>query len=859
MPIREFLRRLQYLINRRRHDDALRQEMEAHRERMAMPRQFGNLRRLREESHDVWGWAWLDDVVRDVRLAVRLLARGPGFTVVALSSLALAFVLVAAALATVNAYLLRPLPYAAADRLYNVMYAPPGPWEPRGVSSLNWKALEDVVEFPITAQSDTFYLGDGAYAEARRALRVAPGFVKGLGVVPSVGRTLEEPDWQAESDAVAMIGHALWRDRYGSDPAILGRVIRVSVESKRGAPEAFRVVGVLPPGFYFGRDSRAIVDVLRPLPAPVQTYVVRLRPGVSAAAAERRLTEAVRAISGSLPSDWTGVHLDSSHDRYVRDLRPVLRGASVAVAAVIGLVCTNLAVLTLLRSMRRQKEWAVRQALGSGHWRLVRMLVVEATVLVGIALTVGLLLTHVGLGLLTPMVEERLGRPAPGGASSLSVDGTVVLLAGVVGVVVALSLALLPILAPRWGRVGDVLQRGRTSTTDGRLMRRLRSGLLACEIAGTLVILIGSGLFVRSTVNMLRADLGFEPDRFVRSRIVLKSADYADGPAYFRFYERFAEAASARTNAPVVFSSWPPFAQFPTLSIETPATMGTGTTAGVVRVGGGYFAASGIGLREGREITGADERTDAAVAVVSASLARRLSPDGSLIGRQIRSLDLTPGSSPGVWRTVVGVARDVRQGYFDSETSDVYFPFPPDARGRYGSFQVRTDMAVATLWPILRAVAGEIDPNAVVDEPQVAATDNEDLAGARFLARAFGVIGSGALLLATLGIYGVTSYSVRQRAREIAVRIALGATRGAIRRMFWRELGWVLAIGVVFGLVLAAAISRVIESHLYVVPADDGATMLAACVLLGSIGMLAAWWPVRQASRQNPMAVLKEG
>jgi putative ABC transport system permease protein len=436
----------------------------------------------------------------------------------------------------------------------------------------------------------------------------------------------------------------------------------------------------------------------------------------------------------------------------------------------------------------------------------------------------------------------------------------VLLFTGGVAVLVALSLAFLPMLAPWQERIGDILQRDRTASTDGRAMRRLRSTLLACEIAGTLVVLISGGLLVRSAISMLRSDLGFEPDRFLRSRIMLRSADYADGPAYFRFYARFTAAVSARTNAPVVFSSWPPFAEFPTLSAETTETIGAGVTAGVVRVGGGYFAASGIRLRMGREFTGVEERDDSPVAVVSETLARRLWPAGDAIGRQVRGVEAAPeGARTGPWRTVVGIAADVRQGYLDDMKSDIYVPFSPEERGRYGSFQVRTDMAVPAVWQMLRTVAAEIDPNAVVSEPQVAAAGNAELSGARFLARAMAIVSVGALLLAALGIYGVTSYSVRQRTREIAIRVALGATRHAIRRMFWREIGLVLLVGAGLGLACALAVARVIESYLYGVSANDLPTILAACLILGTIGVMAAWGPVKRTSRESPMAVLKEG
>lgn len=856
----ELLRRVAYLLNRRAHDAALQAEMDEHRARLDAPARFGNARRLREQSHEAWGWTWLDDVVRDTRLAGRSLRRQPAFTSTVVLSLALGIVLIASTLAVTNAYLGRTLPYAATDRLYNVMYAPPGPWEPGGMSSIDWASVDDVVEFPITAGGETYYVGEGSYAEVARGLKVSHSFVEGLQVRALLGRALDERDWGVDSDSVAMIGYRLWRDRYGSDPSILGRVIRADVESRPGLPETVRVVGVLRPEFYFGRDSSAVVDLMLPLRQPIRTYLVRLRPNVSVAFAEQRITEAARAVATGLPSDWTGVHLDSTRERYIGALRPVLRVVTAGAVFVLVLVWANVAVLTLLRGAHREGELAIRAALGSGRWRLTRMLAIEALVLVSTAMAVGLGIAHVTLGLLAPVIERRLGRPAPGGTAALSVDGTVLLLVGVVGVMLAVSLALLPILASRQRAIGDALSRNRSASGDGRAMRRLRLGLLTAQIAGTFVVLVGGGLLARSTWGMLRTDLGFEPDRMVRSQLVLRSANYADGAAYLDFYDRFAAAASTRLHAPVVFSNWPPFAEFPTQSVEDNSAADVLVRAGLVRVGGGYFGAAGTRLRQGRDLTADDERVDAPVAVVSETLARRTWPDGRALGRQVRAVEATPGGvRAGMWRTVVGVVADVRQGYFDSETADIYVPFSAETRGRYGSFFVRTDMMPANLWPILREVAAGLDRTAVVNEPQRASAGNLELEGARFFSRAMTMAAGGAVWLMMLGVYGVAAYSARQRAREVAVRVALGASPRTVRRLLWRESGTVMVVGIGVGFMTTLAFSRVLERYLYGVPARDLTTLTLACVCLAAAGILATWTTVRRASTANPTAVLKEG
>lgn len=854
--IGESFRRVWYLLNRDRIDAALRREMEEHRASMGDPRRFGNSRRLREDAHDVWGWGWLDDARRDARLAIRTLRRSPGFTAISIASLGVGFALTAATLAVLNAYVLRSLPYAGADRLYNVMYAPPGPWEPGNVQALDWRSVGDVVEFPVTAVGDTFYVADGGYTRTIRGLRAGLGLIEGLGVRATLGRTLGAPDFRPASEPVALLGYALWRDRYASDPSILGRRIRTERETG-GQVESFQVVGVLPPDFYFGRDSSTRPDLLIPLTEPRRTYMVRLREGVPPDFAARRLTEAARAVATDLPAAWSGVRLESAHERYVGPLRPVLTGITAAAGLVLVVVCANLAVLMVLRAVRRQKEIAVRAALGAERRHIARMLVAEGAVLCVTALGLALVLTRWLLGALAPVIETELGRPAPGGASAIAVDATVLVIVGTVGVLVALGLPFLPLLTPWQRRLAEALRTVGTSATDARMLRHLRSGLIAFEIAGTLVLFIGCGLLLRSAVTMLRTDLGFDPDRLVRARIVLRSADYPDSTAFYRFYDQFTERLAATAGAPVVFSNWPPFFDLPAQWIEADGRAGEGVRSGAMEVGGGYFATLGIPLRSGRELTREDGA--AAVAVISEALAHRLWPGQPALGRQVRAVARTEGGDrPGPWRTVVGVAGNVRQEYADPTVADIYVPITPASVGRFGSFYVRTDRPLGGLLTTARSVAAGIDPHAVVDLPRTVVSQNRQLAGTAFLTSMLTGFAAIAGALAMLGIYGVTAYGVQQRQREIAIRMALGSPGGRVVALFLKEGAMVLALGLLLGLAGAGAATRVLEHQLFAVRPFDPATLAATSLLLAAAAVLATWWPARRASRANPVVSLKE-
>ena len=800
-----------------------------------------------------------EGLARDFRQAVRTLSRARGFSIAVLTSLSLGFTLIASTAAVVSAYLVQPLPYSGGDRLFHVRYAPPGPWEPRGMSSLDWRLVEDVVAFPITATTVTFHLAEGGYAQSIRGLRVNRGFLEGLGVRAAFGRALTADDFAATDEQPALLGHALWRERYGADAGIIGRVIQADADSARPTTERFRVVGVLPPEFYFGGESSQRVDVLVPARTSARTYMVKLREGVPPATAQAALTALVGSVSPDLPGDWTGVHLESARERYVGALRPVLLGIFGASVLVLAIVCANVAVLMLLRGMRRQKELAIRASLGCGRLQLARMLLTESAVLCAAAVLIALLTSRILLDSIAPVIEAQLGRSAPGGAGSIAVDGMLMLLLGGTAALVALLLSLLPLIGLS-NNPGAAAIRLESGTSAGRRpARHLRSGLIAVQVAGTLVLLVSCGLFLRSALRMVQTDLGFEAEGLVRARIVLRSADYADAAAFSAFYRRFADQLSSVTGAPVVFTDWPPFAEFPKQSVEAVTSGGPLVNAGAITVGPEYFTTFGVRLRAGRDLTEQDTRGEP-VAVVSETLARTLWPNGGALGRQIRTVQPTPaGPRAGPVRAIVGIAADVRQGYSDSEVSDVYVPFAPAPPGRFGFFFVRTDQSPPLLLQTIRGVAAELDPHAVVGMPRALVSENRQRAGATFLSMLLTTVAAIAGLLATLGIYGVTAYAVQQREREIAIRIALGAARRGVVGSIMRQTLVVITVGLLAGAAAAGAATRLIAHQLHGVGALDPLTIGAATIVLASAAVVATWLPARRAARCNPVTILKGG
>jgi hypothetical protein len=352
---------------------------------------------------------------------------------------------------------------------------------------------------------------------------------------------------------------------------------------------------------------------------------------------------------------------------------------------------------------------------------------------------------------------------------------------------------------------------------------------------------------------MIGTDLGFRPDGLAASRVMLRARNYPDPASYRRFHERFARSVSDQTGSAVAFSSWPPYVPPPVHLVEPDA--GPAASAGSIAVSAGYFSTFGIDIRQGREFTPEEASGEAAVTVISETLARRLWPEGTAIGRRLREVEPMPsGPVTGPWRTVVGVAADVRQAYQDTNREDCYKPRTPD--GRFGSFYVRSRRPAPALSEDLRRAAAGIDPEAVINPARLVADADQTLAGTRFLTFMLTAFAAVAGFLAMLGIYGVTAYAVQQRQKEIAIRVALGASGAAVVRMFLREGALLLGAGTAAGLIGGAAVSRLLRSHLFGVQSYDGPTCLAASAVLLVAGLATAFRAARRAAATDAVSAL---
>jgi putative ABC transport system permease protein len=803
----------------------------------------------------------LQDLISDFRFAARSLRRNPGFTATAAISLALGVVFTASTLSVMNSYVVRAMPFPKSERLYRSLYDSPGQPEPRGLERVDWKSLSDVVEVADYSGLDRFVLYTENYPQEISALQCAPGALEAIGLRAALGRVFAAEEFRPGAEQVIMISNALWQERFGSSPSVLGKTIRVSAANSGETPAEYRIIGVLPPGFrYVDVYYRDPPDTAMPLTSPRPAYMVRLREGVQPAFAAQRIAQAVRGVATAIPAGWRGVRLESVHANYVRDVRSILTGLTVASGLVLLIVVTNIVVLMILRALRRQKETAVRVVLGAEPHRIARLLLTEAVLICGIALSFGVALTTITLRALGPQIEARIGRPVPGGVPALAMDGTVFLWIGGIGLLIVLAVTWLPMIGARPARLTESLRGEGRSGTDRPTVRRARTALVAVEVAASTALLIAGGLMLRSVAHLMATSLGYETKHVFRPRIQLPISKYRSGDvdAQVRFYDRLEQELSSIPNLSFALSTFVPFWEPPKRLFETTDVTNSELRASFTAAGPDYFQTLGIGLREGRAFTSRDRRGAEPVAVISESLARIIAPHGTALGRTIVSNESpSSGQSLRVQRTIVGVVNDIHQTHADVDLRDVYIPFAQTTT-RFASVYIRAGGSSQQWLETLRRVVASIDADVFVGPaPPLEVQAKEMLAGPRFITATLTVFALFAALLALLGIYGVTAYAVQQREREIAIRMAIGATSGNVIRMFLRNSAKVLLLGVAGGMFGGNAVSRILQSQLHGVERFDPWTITVTCIFLVTAGLFATWLPTLRVARTDPMAGLR--
>ncbi len=787
----------------------------------------------------------------DLGFALRSLVREPRFSGLVVGVLAVGIALNTSVFAVLNAYLIRPLPYPAADRLVSV----------RGWQSVSWTEVEDVFERAVSWDLDVFTIVGQGRSRLAPGAWITSDFLDVYAVRAQLGRTFTPEEDGRGAAAVAMISHRLWQETFGGTPDVIGRSFRAYTSDRPDDAELFTIVGVLPADFWYLNDY---TDVLVPIRGERAVYTGRLRPGVSPERAESALTEIAISRMEQVPPDFR-VQVLPLQEVHVASVRPTLLVLQAAALLVLLIACANAGVLLLVRAARRARELGVRRALGASGGRLARQLVLEGLLIAVAAGALGAALAHLGLGLVGESLEARLGRSVPGGLQALSIDGTVLLAAAAICGLVGVAFGLVPVFTSGRSRLSSTLAGGGRGGSEPRGQRRARNVMVTAEVALSLALLTGAGLMLQSAVHLQRRDLGFEPSRLVRGVIGLRDASYPTQAERVDLFSRLADRLERVQGVErVAVASTGPFTgTFMPRPVEGLGDREVSRAEAVTwLIDEGYFATMGMPVLRGRGFSVDDAQGGEPVAVVSAALARDLWGSLDVIGRSVRiPPQVMPGMTPpepGPWRRVVGVVEDVAREVGGSQAGDVYEAYR-QAEPLWMSVLIRERPGAVSVVPAVEAAVSELDPEVPlsyvqrIDEAVVRA-----MAPTRAMAGLFAGFSVFALVLAMLGLYGVIAYAARLRQRDVAIRMALGADRTSVTSLFVRQGLAVVAAGLVVGTLGGYWLGRALESQLHGVAAGDATTHGILALALAATAGVAVWLPARRAAGADPMGVLRE-
>jgi len=853
-------------------DDLVRSGMSREKAARMIQAEFGSTINIKADCREAFGVHLFDEFLRQLRYAARLLRKTPAFTATALLTLAVCFGANLTIFAVIDSVLLRPMPFPAPDRLMMVFNTYPKAGVDRDGSSLTnyYERRGRIPAFSSLSiyNYGTEIVGEPGSTERLQTMRVSPDFFTTLGLGPAIGRTFTDEETSSETDHVAVLSDAFWRQRYNADPNIIGKQIRVNSVQRT-------VIGVLPPSFRFlSSDARVFLPLAsRPEDrAPSRRHsggnviqmIARLEPNATIAQAQSEIDAQNAALEVDDPQAKMiadagfrslVVPLRADHVAAVRPTLLLLE-AGVLVLLLVGAV--NLMNLLLIRASGRVKELAVRQALGAGWRYLVSEVVVETTLLTLVGGLLGLAVGAGGVQLLRGLGADRLplgGRIAFDARSAL---------AGLVAAIVMGVVFAVPVVWFHLRRhLGNALQSESRGGTSGRGAQLLRHGFIVSQIALALILLAGAGLLGLSLQRVMAISPGFQSDHVLTGQILLPWADYPEA-GRLKFVESLMDKVD---HLPGVLSA----GVVNNVPFSGNIGKSAATVAGHVRrpgesarahysygVAGDYFRAMGFSLRAGRFLTADDSPRSARVCVVDEDFARYYWPQGSAIGQR-----LWDGSEAGTEAeafTVVGVVGGVKQaGLTDNEAQGaIYYPYS----FRIGDsvfVAVRTSLPPESLGLTLQRVVRQIDPDVPVDDLRSMDTRIADsLVARRSPALLAGLFSGIALLLTSIGTYGVLSYAVAQRRREIGVRIALGAQSGQIRIQFLSLSLRLLAAGTVLGLIGAWQAGRAMRSLLFEVPPLNVAVLAAAACVTAAVCLAACLLPSQRAAQISPMEALAE-
>ena len=806
----------------------------------------------------------MSQLFNDIRYAFRLLLKSPGFTLIAVLTLALGIGANTAIFSVVNAVLLRPLPYKDPSRLVLVIEKSKYPTITVSYENyLDWRDQSHSFESMEAIYGQNMTLTEKGEPERLVVRMVTSRFFPVLGVSPKIGRNFSADEDRAGGTPVAILSYGLWQRVFGGASDVLGRTVDLDAKP-------YTVVGVLPPGFKFFQDA----DVFLPFHPWAKTLpddrnwhpgilpVARLKSGATIEQARAEMVTISKRLEQQYPLYNTGCSSDVilAHDQLVQSSRPALLLLLGAVSFVLLIACVNVANLLLARAAARGREVAIRTAMGAGRVRIIRQLLTESVILSLAGAGLGLLMAWASLGPLLKVSASSLPQGTTAG-----LDGWVLAFTAGVAVLTGLVFGIFPALRTAKLDLRETLNESSRGSTAGPGHHRVGNALVSLEIALALLLLVGAGLLLRSFSRMQDVAPGFQADHLFVADIPVSQAAYAKPEQRFEFYDRLVEgartlpgvrAAGAATFLPV--SGGGSVIHF-NIAGRPPKSASDFTAAGYRAVTSGYFETLGVPLLKGRLFTPADRENAPAVCVINATMAKTYFPDIDPLGQHMQ-LGATPVKEIPMME-IVGVVGDVRPGLGTDPQAEMYLPYR-QADGLLPAFQLSVVMRTAgdplLQTSALRSALAQIDPN----EPLVKVRTMEDnmastVSQPRFRAWLIGIFAMLALLLSAVGVYGVMSYTVTQRTSEIGVRVTLGAQPQDVFRIIVGEGFRLALIGVGVGLAAALALTRLLRSFLFGISAYDPITFVGVSVLLTVVALAACFFPARRATAVDPLVALR--
>ena len=831
--------------------------------RRAAMLKFGNVSRVTEDTREVWSLIWLEQLLQDLRYGLRMIWKFPGFTLVAVLTLALGIGANTAIFSVVYAVLLRPLPYHDASQLIVMNETTPrvGTVSVSYLNFLDWRKQSTAFAQMATVHQVGFNLTGVARPEVIRGLAVSPEFLSMLGVAPLRGRDFTAQEGNAGTEPVLMLSYEMWQSHFGSDPNAVGKTMSLD-----GRP--FTIVGVLPPRFRW-LDK---LDVIEPLGVLLtnnadimeranrgeSVVVGRLAPGIGLAQARAEMDGIAARLAREYPAanDAYGVEYAPVRDAFVGDSRPAILILFGAVLFVLLIACANVANLFLARGATRTREIALRFTFGASRGRIVRQMLAESFILAILGGALGLAFAEGGIDAMARWIPRSMLS-----GTEVNLNGAVFAFVAALVIVAAFVFGLVPAAHSAKADVqSDLKEAGRTSSATAA-QRRLGGALAVAEISLALILLTGAGLMMQSLYRLRAVDPGFRTERVLTMGLSLPSQQYSTDPAILNFWQRTldgvralpgVESAAVGTAVPLSGDHWRTDVVLEGMGELRP---GDYPHPDMHIVSSDYWTTLGIPLVRGRWFTAADDEKAPKVGIINALMARRLFAGSDPVGKRF-----TVGHRPKAenWITIVGVAADTKlYGLENPARLEVYLPFRQAPDGDMNLI-LKSDVAPAALTSAARDVINTIDKDQPIAETStMEQLVSDSVATRRVTLVLLGLFSGLALLLAAIGIYGVISYSVAQRTQEIGIRVALGAQRSSLMSMILKQGLRTALLGVGIGLAAALGLTQLLKSLLFGIGATDPLTFISVAVTLLCVALAASYLPARRAMRVDPLTALK--